>query len=147
MRLSKAEAEAMGLSPTPKKKRTAKPPIELAGPDALQLLCKANGLLMPKREYRFDDERKWRFDYAWLDWRIALEVDGGIFGRGKPCPACKRRRAGAHSSVKDMLKDIEKMNVAQLRGWKVMRCIPDDVKTGKVLTLLRGIGLLDSYGE
>ena len=30
----------------------------------------------PQREYRFDDVRKWRFDFAWPSLMFAVEVEG-----------------------------------------------------------------------
>lgn len=60
-----------------------------------------------QREYRFDAERKWRFDFAWPDKKVAVEVDGG---RWKP-------GGGRHASDADM----EKTNRATELGWRVFR--------------------------
>lgn len=41
----------------------------------------------PEREYRFHDQRRWRFDYAFIDQRVAIELEGGIYsGGGIPAP-------------------------------------------------------------
>lgn len=69
--------------------------------------------------------RKFRFDYASTPYKIAIEIEGGVFGRGKPCPVCKRKSAGAHSSVAGMLRDLEKYNEATAQGWRVLRFTPD----------------------
>jgi hypothetical protein len=49
----------------------------------------------PEREYRFC-ERKWRFDFAWPEVRIAVEIEGGI-NEGK--------RRGYHMRKEGFLKD------------------------------------------
>ena len=91
-----------------------------------------------QREVLFHSSRKWRFDYASKRLRIALEIEGGVYGRGKPCPACGRKKGGAHSSVKGMLRDIEKYNEAAALGWRVLRFTPDQfAKFGMVERLLR----------
>ncbi len=44
------------------------------------------GLPEPEREYRFAQEalgRKWRFDFSWPEYRVAVELDGGTWVRGR----------------------------------------------------------------
>jgi hypothetical protein len=36
------------------------------------------GLPRPEREWKFDAKRRWRFDYAWFERMVALEVEGVI---------------------------------------------------------------------
>lgn len=64
-----------------------------------------------EREYQFHPERKFRFDYAWPEKKIALEVEGGLWRKG----------GGAHSHPKGILRDIEKYNLATTLGWRVIR--------------------------
>lgn len=60
-------------------------------------------------EYKFVSERKFRFDYGHLKMKIAIEIEGGIYtGTG-------------HAKTGTYLKDMEKYNLAQLRGWIVLR--------------------------
>jgi len=76
-------------------------------------LCKRAGLPEPVREYHFaKPDRAWRFDFAWPDRGIALEVEGGIYSRGR------------HVRPSGFLKDMEKYNSAAARGWLVFRCTP-----------------------
>lgn len=35
------------------------------------------------REHQFDAARKWRFDFAWLDLLVAVEVEGGTWSAGR----------------------------------------------------------------
>ncbi len=46
--------------------------------DLLERHIKRTGLPKPAREYRFHRERRWRFDFAWPDYKVAVEVEGGI---------------------------------------------------------------------
>lgn len=63
-------------------------------------------------EYRFDPVRRWRLDYAWPAYKVAVEVQGGIWVRGK------------HGRGSGIEKDQEKLNAAQVAGWIVLQCQP-----------------------
>lgn len=63
-------------------------------------------------EVRFDCVRRWRFDYASQARRIAIEIEGGVYSRGR------------HTRPKGFLGDIDKYNAATLQGWRVLRCTP-----------------------
>ena len=62
------------------------------------------------REHRFDELRKWRFDFAWPALKIACEYEGGIF----------MQRSG-HNTARHYTKDTDKYNHAAVKGWKVVR--------------------------
>ena len=103
----------------------------------------AAGLPVPVAEHPFAAElgRRWRFDLAWPDRRLAVEIEGGLFGRGgkgsnAPCPACGQVPAGAHRSVDGVLRDMEKYNHAALLGWRVLRVLPGQVESGEALALI-----------
>ena len=68
------------------------------------------------REHLFDtqNKRKWRFDFAWPDALCALEVEGGVYVRGR------------HTSPAGFMKDIDKYNAATLQGWRVLRAERND---------------------
>ena len=80
-------------------------------------LCKAAGLPIPIPEYEFHPTRKFRFDYAIPQWRIGIEVEGGIWRQG----------GGAHSHPSNIERDIEKYNCAAIQGWRVLRYAPEDL--------------------
>ena len=63
-------------------------------------------------EYRFHPRRRWRFDFAWPSVKIAVEIDGGAYTRGR------------HTRGKGFEADCEKMNAAALLGWRVLRFTP-----------------------
>lgn len=83
--------------------------------------CRACGISCPETEFRFDHSRKWRFDYAWPEYFVALEVEGAVWTRGR------------HTRGIGFVKDIEKYNEAAIKGWKVLRCTTQDFESGVAL--------------
>lgn len=73
------------------------------------LQCRELGLPKHEREYRFSPPRRWRFDFAWLDQKLAVEIEGGIFSHGR------------HTRGKGFQADCEKYNTAVEQGWTVLR--------------------------
>ena len=63
----------------------------------------------PRREYRFHPTRKWRFDFAEPDAKIAAEIEGGTWSNGR------------HVRGSGFERDCEKYNQAALLGWRVFR--------------------------
>ena len=61
------------------------------------------------KEYRFHPHRKWRADYALIDAKVLIELEGGLYGNGR------HNRAGGY------LADIEKYNAASMLGFVVLR--------------------------
>ena len=87
----------------------------------VELICKADGLPMPEPEFKFHPQRRFRFDYAWPKQLIALEVDGGVWTRGR------------HTRGSGFMRDQEKTNLAALLGWRVFRCTPQTIHTAMQL--------------
>lgn len=79
------------------------------------------GLGRPCTEYRFHPIRKWRFDFAYVPERLAIEVDGGVFVQGR------------HSRGSGVEGDCEKYAEALLLGWRVLRITPRMVKDGRAV--------------
>ena len=86
--------------------------------DRFELLCNEAGLPKPDMEFRFNSPRRWRFDFAWPEQMIAVEVEGGTRNRGR------------HTRHDGFKKDCEKYNTAQLMGWRVFRFTSDMVLYG-----------------
>jgi len=61
-----------------------------------------------EREYRFDPERKWRFDFCFVHKKLGIECEGGIWTHG-------------HTSPKVFIKDCEKYNRATELGFRILR--------------------------
>ena len=89
------------------------------------LHVRADGLPAPEREYRFHPERRWRFDFAWPDRKLAVEIEGGQWVLGR------------HQRPDGFEKDCEKYNAAALAGWRVLRFTGRQVKS---LEALRVVG-------
>lgn len=63
-------------------------------------------------EFRFDQERRFRFDFAHQPSRVAVEIEGvTYFGE----------KVSRHQTTKGYSKDMEKYNLAIERGWRVLR--------------------------
>jgi len=63
----------------------------------------------PAHEYRFTTMRKWRFDRAWIDQRVAVELEGAVYTNGR------------HTRGKGYEADCEKYNTAVAHTWRVFR--------------------------
>tara|TARA_R100000773_G_scaffold20599_1_gene18364 strand:+ start:1187 stop:1477 length:291 start_codon:yes stop_codon:yes gene_type:complete len=81
-------------------------------------------LPVPVREHRFHSKRKWRFDLAFLEHNLAVEIEGGIWIYGR------------HNRAVTYLKDMEKYNNACLLGWYVIKLSTDMVKNGEGLDII-----------
>lgn len=57
-------------------------------------------------EWTFHDVHKYRFDFAWPQSWVAVEIDGFGFG---------------HQAQQQMAADNEKANLAVVCGWRVLR--------------------------
>lgn len=74
------------------------------------LVCKEQkkDILLIK-EFKFHDKRRWKFDFAIPDLKVAIEIEGGIYTNGR------------HVRGRGYEKDCEKYNNAVLEGWKLFR--------------------------
>ena len=93
--------------------------------DVFSTICKTDLRVECVKEYKFHPVRKWRFDYAIPEHKIALEVEGGVWTGGR------------HTSSVGFMKDMEKYNTATLMGWRVFRTTPDELYRLKTLNLLK----------
>lgn len=91
---------------------------------------RAVGLPEPEREYKFALEqlgRRWRFDFAYPDDKIAIEVQGGIWTRG------------AHARGTGLERDYEKLNVAQMLGWTVLQFSGNMIDSGEAVETIERV--------
>ena len=86
--------------------------------------CRLAGLPVPETELRFAPPRRFRFDYAWPDHQLAAEVDGAIWTGGR------------HTRGVGFERDMEKLNLALLHGWRVARFSTSMVADGRALGVL-----------
>lgn len=101
-----------------------RPPSELETTFAFQL--RVAGLPAPEREFHFarGEGREFRFDFAWPDHLLAVEVDGATYAQGR------------HSRGDGIHRDCEKVSLAAVLGWRVMRFDKAMVEDGSGLVLL-----------
>lgn len=72
------------------------------------LWCKENSLKMEK-EYRFNKERRWRFDFAIPSLMMGIEYDGLVSEKS------------GHTTIAGFTDNTEKFNAAAADGWNVYR--------------------------
>ena len=94
-----------------------------------------HNLPAPTPEFPFHPERNWRFDFAWPGARVALEIEGGIFGGVDPVTG--RPYKGAHASVSGILRDMEKYSEGACLGWRIIRVLPAKLTTQPTVDLVR----------
>jgi hypothetical protein len=78
-------------------------------------MLKQEKLPVPETEYKFCPDRRWRFDYAYPQIKLAIEQEGGVWSGGR------------HTSGAGFIKDMEKYNKAVILGWRVLRYTPDQM--------------------
>jgi len=81
----------------------------------------------PVRELRFHPTRGWRFDLAWPDRLLAVEVEGGAFVGGR------------HTQGRAFEADCEKYDEAILMGWRVIRVTPRMIRDGKAIHYIQSL--------
>jgi hypothetical protein len=91
----------------------------------LLLQMKAAGIPTPEQEVKFVRDRDWCFDFAWRGWKIALEVEGGVFTQGR------------HVRGVGYTEDCRKYSRAAIAGWMLIRATTGMVEDGSAIELLR----------
>lgn len=87
------------------------------------------------REFRFAPPRLFRFDFAFVQERVAVELDGGAWSGGR------------HVTGKGFQRDCEKLNLATLRGWRVLRYTSDMIEGDPAACLRQIEALLKGAGR
>lgn len=101
---------------------------------ALDEQLAAGGLLDGiERNYHFDDERQWNFDFAWPALLIAAEVDGGNRMARRSKRTGKWIAVGRHTQS----DDYRKRNAAIAAGWRVYAFTPEMIRSGEALATLQ----------
>lgn len=112
-----------------KSRQTAKKPQIR---DVFTVICQTDLRVECVKEFKFHPVRKWRFDYAIPEHKIALEVEGGVWTGGR------------HTSSVGFLNDMEKYNTATLMGWRVFRTTPDELFKLATLKMIKS-AILNDY--
>ena len=61
------------------------------------------------KEFKFHPLRRWKFDFAIPELKVAVEIEGGVYTNGR------------HTRGVGYAKDCEKYNNATLEGWRLFR--------------------------
>lgn len=81
-----------------------------------------------EREYKFCEDRKWKFDFIVIievSYRcFAIEIEGGT------------RWKSRHTTHKGFEADCEKYNEASIMGWRVLRFTTDMVVSGEAIAVI-----------
>ena len=78
-------------------------------------------------EYKFHPVRRWRFDFAHLATKTAIEINGGIWSGGR------------HVRGAGYLRDREKINTAQMLGWRVFELGTGQVTVDNVQAIINHV--------
>lgn len=107
--------------------RGAKPPSRLE--KRFEMLWRALDGPPLEKEFRFHPIRRWRADFAHLESRTLIEIEGGIYINGR------------HNRGAGFAADLEKYLEASLAGWCVIRLGPDELTSdhiGRLVRLVQG---------
>src|SRR3989304_3212831 len=86
----------------------------------------------PEREARLNPDRRWRYDLTWPEWKVAVELHGSVYQRGR------------HTRGAGFEKDREKMNWATSSGWCVLEYTPGMLKSDPSRCIGQVVALLSS---
>ena len=81
-------------------------------------------LPVPEREFGFHKTRRWRFDFAWPEKKLAVEVEGGTWAGGR------------HVRPAGFEQDCEKYGEAAILKWSVLRVTSKMVNDGRALQMI-----------
>jgi very-short-patch-repair endonuclease len=83
------------------------------------------GLPEPETQYELSDKRKFRWDFAWPERLLLVEVNGGTWTQG------------AHGRGTGIRRDYEKANFAVLHGWRQLSFTSDQIEDDTAILTLR----------
>ncbi len=92
---------------------------------AFYAILKIANIDRPVTEFIFHPTRKWRMDYAWPYYKVAVEVEGGVFSGGR------------HTRGVGFMGDMEKYNTATSMGWKILRVTPSTLLKIETVQLIK----------
>lgn len=105
--------------------RDAKPPSRLE--QKFLTLWKALGGPDLIAEHRFHPTRKWRADFAYIESRTLIEIEGGIYIQGR------------HNRAAGFIADTEKYLEAFLAGWAVVRLTSAQITAPTIERIIRRV--------
>ena len=88
-------------------------------------ICEQMGMMGCVKEHRFHPTRRWRIDFAFLDIKLACEIEGGVFNYGR------------HIRPTGFLKDMEKYSALTEMGWRLLRYEPKHIDYEQILRVYK----------
>lgn len=76
-----------------------------------------------EREFYAIPKRRYRWDFAFPKHKLLIEVQGGIWSRGK----------SGHTSGRGVQRDCEKSNEATILGWRTLKVTSDHIRSGQAI--------------
>lgn len=80
-----------------------------------------------EEELKFHTSRKWRLDFCHLPSRVAIELEGGVYSRGR------------HTRGAGFVRDCEKYNAATRCGYTIFRLATGMVRVEHMLPIIEYI--------
>ena len=78
-------------------------------------------------EFRFHPVRRWRIDYSIPALKIAIEIEGGAWTKGR------------HTRGTGFIKDMEKYNTMMLLDWALLRFTPDQKLKTETIEMIKDL--------
>lgn len=104
--------------------------------------CRLHGLPTPVREHLFAKAalgRRWKFDFCWPEYMVAVEVEGLVMRQLWDAPHPKAERVlvtyGRHTTITGFCEDSEKYGNAAILGWSVLRFAQPSLRDGTAIDL------------
>ena len=88
----------------------------------------------PETEYRFHPTRRWRFDFAFPESKVAVEMEGGVW------------TGGGHNRGTIYNTNCDKYNEAALLGWIVLRYTTNHLRQSPVQIIEQVKRAIESQG-
>jgi hypothetical protein len=109
-----------------RKKPTSKVNV---GEQTYRFQCKAYKLPEPQEQFFYARQfgREFRADFAFVDFQLLVEIQGGIWTRG------------AHGHPIGIEQDIERSQYACLGGWLRLLTTPDEVHSGHAIAITQRV--------
>ena len=120
-RFTKRDLERLGITLDPLPRSSSPKTVRFNGEELLLQQMKEFGLPEPLREFRFDETRKWRSDFAFIRFRLLIEIEGGTWSGGR------------HTRGRGFERDCEKYNKASHLGYTVLRFTSEQVKDQRAI--------------
>ena len=98
--------------------------------DKLAFHIRAIKLPKPVQQYKFHPTRRWKADFCWVEEKLIVEVQGGIW-------ASHNGTKSGHTTGQGILRDCEKMNEAVLLGYKYLKVCKENIDSGQAIEWIR----------